>query len=172
MKFGILGPRSFFNVYHEDFHWNVFDLFIVGLGVFDFGMTALGGASSGGFATIFRMIRLLRILRIFRIIKFLKQLYLLAFGLVEATKAVFWVAILMCFVLYVCAIVLVKTIGRPPENDPHREFLDYHFGSIIESMLTLFVLMSSPNLPAYQDEAGLLESKPIFALFLIGFITF
>ena len=40
-------------------------------------------------------------MRIFRIIKFLKQLYLLAFGLVEATKAIFWVSVLMSFILYV-----------------------------------------------------------------------
>lgn len=172
LKLSILGPFHMFRFSHPDFHWNAFDMFIVGLGLFDYIMTTFLGSSSGGFATIFRIIRLLRILRIFRIIKFLKQLYLLAFGLVEATKAVFWVAILMAFVLYVCSIVLVKTIGRPPDSDPHAEFMNYHFGTIIESMLTLFVLMSSPNLPAYQDEEGLLAEKPFFGLFLVGFITF
>lgn len=172
LKFLFVGPMSMFSFYNPDFTWNSFDFFIVGLGIFDFVMSTLCGSKGGGFATIFRMIRLLRILRIFRIIKFLKQLYLLAFGLVEATKAVFWVAILMCFVLYVCSIVLVKTIGRPPETDAHFVFLDRHYGSILESMLTLFILMSSPNLPVYQDEIGLLEEKPIFTLFLCGFITF
>merc|ERR1711881_381572 len=39
-------------------------------------------------------------------------------------------------------------------------------------MITLFVLMSSPNLPIYQDEIGLLESRPFFTVFLIMFITF
>jgi len=111
-------------------------------------------------------------MRIFRIIKFLKQLYLLAFGLVEATKAIFWVSVLMSFILYVTSIVLVKTIGRPPQSDPHYEFMNYKFGSIIESMLSLFVLMSSPNLPVYQDEVGLLAEKPLFCIFLILFITF
>jgi len=172
MKICILGPFVLYSVYHPDFHWSVFDLFIVGLGLFDFAMTTLGGASLGGFATLFRIIRLLRIMRIFRIIKFLKQLYLLAFGLVEATKAIFWVSVLMSFILYVTSIVLVKTIGRPPESDPHYEFMNYKFGSIIESMLSLFVLMSSPNLPVYQDEVGLLAEKPVFCIFLILFITF
>jgi len=32
--------------------------------------------------------------------------------------------------------------------------------------------MSSPNLPIYQDETGLLESKPLLTIFLIIFITF
>merc|ERR1740130_1251066 len=39
-------------------------------------------------------------------------------------------------------------------------------------MITLFTLMSSPNLPIYQDEIGLLEGRPSFTLFLIAFITF
>merc|ERR1719498_687008 len=78
----------------------------------------------------------------------------------------------MAFVLYVTSIVLVKTIGRPPQTDDHYDFLSYHFGSIIDSMITLFVLMSSPNLPVYQDEEGLLQEKPLLGVFLIGFITF
>lgn len=172
LKLCVLGPRTFFSTYHADFQWNVFDMFIVGLGLFDFFMTHLGGGSSGGFATLFRIIRLLRILRMFRIIKFLKQLYMLAFGLVEACKALFWVAILMAFVLYICSIVLVKTVGRPPVSDHHHDFLDLHFGNIIDSMLTLFVLMSSPNLPIYLEQPGLVAHKPFLVVFLIAFITF
>merc|ERR1719247_2453622 len=106
--------------HHPDMPWNLFDTFIVSLGIFDFSVAKFAhGQGTGGFATIFRMIRLLRILRIFRVLKFLKQLYVLAFGLVEAAKAVFWVTVLMVFVLYVCSIVLVKTVGRPSEDDPY-----------------------------------------------------
>merc|ERR1719482_366756 len=74
--------------------------------------------------------------------------------------------------LYVCGIVLVRTIGRPPSTDPHYDFLSERFGTIVDSMITLFVLMSSPNLPIYQDEVGLLESRPVMTIFLIMFITF
>jgi len=168
LKMCIVGPWTLLYM-HQDRAWTLFDMVIISLGIFDFTMSAMGGSGTGGFSTVFRIVRLLRILRI---IKFLKQLYLLAFGLVEATKAVMWVAVLMCFVLYVCSIVLVRTVGRLPETDEHYEFLQYRFGGIPETMLTLFVLMSSPNLPIYQDEQGLLESKPIFCLFLVGFITF
>merc|ERR1719265_133771 len=152
MKLVVLGPQKYFSLYNPDLHWNGFDFFIVGLGLFDYVASCIGEASSGGFSTIFRMIRLLRILRIFRIIKFLKQLYMLAFGLVEAMKAIFWVAILMSFVLYVCSIVLVKAIGRLPTEDPHAEFLSLNYGTIIDSMLTLFTLMSSPDLSLYIEQ--------------------
>jgi len=172
MRMCIIGPISFF-FRHEDVPWNFFDFFIVSLGVFDYVMALLGHAKgAGSFATIFRMIRLLRILRIFRVLKFLKQLYVLAFGLVEAVKAVFWVTILMVFMLYVCSIVLVKTVGRPSEDDPYYDFMAYRFGHILDSMLTLFILMSSPNLPTYEDQEGLLQSHPVLTIFLCGFIIF
>lgn len=171
LKMSVEG-RRFFNWEHDDFFWNMFDSLIVGLGVFDVVSTFIGSGGSGGFATVFRMVRLLRILRIFRLLKFLKRLFLLAMGLIEACKAVFWVTILMAFVLYMCAIVLVKTVGRLPSSDHHYMFLNDRFGSVVESMLTLFVLMSSPNMLTYQDETGLLEEKPLLTVFLIGFITF
>jgi len=164
---------AFCNPRQDEFVWNVFDAGIVGLGLFDLVARYLyKGKGTGGFSTIFRTFRLLRILRIFRLLRFLKRLYLLAMGLIEAAKAIFWVTILMCFVLYVCALVLVKTVGQPHSSDPHFPFLQYHFGSIAESMFTLFVLMSSPNLPIYQEEVGLLESRPLLTIFLIIFVTF
>jgi len=172
IKMCSIGPCALFYS-HEDASWNFFDLFIVSLGLFDFSMEALSGKKGGGsFATIFRMIRLLRILRIFRVLKFLKQLYVLAFGLVEAGKAIFWVTILMMFVLYVCSIVLVKLVGRPASDDPHKEFLEYRFGHILQSMLTLFILMSSPNLYTYEEEPGLLQANAGLGVFLCLFIIF
>jgi len=99
-------------------------------------------------------------------------LYLLAFGLAEAAQAVFWVTILMTFVLYVCAIILVRTVGNPSETDPHHTFLRSRFGAIPRAMLTLFELMASPNLPEYQAQPGLLFGRPLMAFFLVGFVIF
>lgn len=165
---------QFCNPGHPDFLWNIFDLTVIGVGVGDAVMEYLGRVNSTvGFATLFRMFRLLRILRLFRLLRYLTRLYALAMGLVEACQAIFWVTILMCFALYVCGIVLVKTVGQSvTSTDPHYDFLHERFGSVLKSMLTLFVLISSPNLPYYQDEDGLLEGRPIFTAFLIFFITF
>lgn len=171
LKFCVDG-FSFCSPEHPDFSWNMFDSVIVGLGVFDLVSAFIGTGGSGGFSTVFRLVRLLRILRIFRLLKFLKKLFLLCMGLVEACKAIFWVTIIMSFVLYMTAIVLVKTLGRVPFSDPNAEFLHNNFGNIIGSMLTLFKLMSSPNLDIWQSETGLFQAKPFLCVFLIIFITF
>jgi len=154
--------------------WNLFDLGIVSIGLFDFVSQIVSNPTSGSnFATILRMVRLLRILRIFKIIRFLKQLYLLAYGFVEAAIAVFWVTILMGFVLYVCAIVLTRNYAGLPVSDPHHLFFANKFGSIPQSMLTLFELMSQPDLSAYHDShQSVLASHCELVPFLVAFIIF
>jgi len=179
-----VGVKDFFAT-GEDQLWNVFDFLIVGLGLFDFvvgKITAIGGdhhadadsskSSSGGVSTLFRMVRLLRILRIFKIVRFLKQLYLLAFGFVEAAQAIFWVTVLMFFVLYICSIIMVRTYGRLPStgSDDYSKILGVQFRCISTSMLSLFELMSNPgNLALYHD---LMDDFPMLTLFLIAFVIF
>lgn len=172
MKMIILGARRFFDRENEEWFWNVFDFFIVSLGLIDFLVSIFEGngtKSGGGYATVFRMIRLMRILRIFRIVKFLKQLYMLAFGFALAAVAVFWVTFLMMFVLYVCSIILVRTIGDPSPDDPHHDFLHRKFGRLVTAMLTLFEIMSSPMLSDYEE---IMLGRPGFCIFLVGFIIF
>lgn len=163
-------PCAYFDWQGADFSWNVFDFAIVSLGFTDITLSFLfGSGSGGGIATVFRIVRLLRILRIFRIVKFLKQLYMLAFGFALAAIAVFWVTFLMVFVLYVCSIILVKTVGHAPPEDPQAEFLHGKFGTILRSMLTLFELMSSPTLEEYE---AIMWERPCMAAFIIVFIIF
>lgn len=169
-----LGVREFFDPSSADIAWNVFDLFIVGLGILDLGLSLLPGTSdnnNGGAhaATAFRVVRLLRILRIFRIVRFLKQLYMLAFGLALAAEAIMWVTILMLFILYVCSIILVRSVGQLSDDTPHSEFLTACFGNILVSMLTLFELMVNPYLDPYHV---VFWEHPILTVFILGFVIF
>jgi len=170
MKLIILGPGIYFNVESGDFVWNVFDVIIVSLGLFDTLVSMMGMSSSQkSFATIFRMIRLLRILRIFKLIRFLRQLYMLAVGFGLAAVAVFWVTFLMTFALYICSIILVRTLGHIDTSHEHSEFLHSKFGSIPQSMITLFNIMLAPSLDPYLE---IIFEFPMFMVFLLGFTVF
>jgi len=159
--------------YHDnpDIVWNLFDFFIVSLGVMDYIFTAFADkdAASNGFATLFRVVRLLRILRIFRIVRFLKQLYMLAYGFAEAATAVCWVTMLMTVVLYICSIIMVREYGQPADSDPHHDFFISHFGSIPLTMLTLFELMSAPDIVEFH---GAIAEYPCIIVFLVAFVIF
>jgi len=170
LKLVIQGPEEVFSCENSDIIWNIFDFIVVSIGIIDVAMDIiLQGESGGDYATIFRMIRLMRILRIFRMIRYLKQLYMLAFGFALAAIAVFWVTFLMIFVLYVCAIILVRTVGHVTPEDAHYDFLHLKFGNIAHAMLTLFEIMSSPNLQDYEE---IMVERPFFCVFVVGFIIF
>jgi len=170
-----IGPVKFLSPMDPDFTWNVFDLGIVSLGLFDIFSSMVLNTGGNSFATVFRMLRLLRILRVFKILRFLKQLYMLAYGFVEAAQAIAWVTLLMGGLLYICAVVLVRTVGRPSADkassgdqlSEEHEFWASRFGTIVASMRTLFELMSQPDLTPYHDR---LQNNIALTIFLVMFV--
>jgi len=170
LRLTVFGICSIFDMADSDFYWNVFDFAIVAMGIVDFLCTTFANLEAGSGATAFRLIRLLRILRIFKIVRFLKQLYLLAYGFVEAGKAVFWVTVLMLFALYICSVVLVRTFGgRQHESEAVQRLADTDFHSIPAAMLTLFQMMSEPDLTHFRP---MFDEFPWFCPFLVIFTIF
>jgi len=176
LRMYILTPQKYFSMANNpDITWNVFDFVIVCSGLLNClcDVFEVAGSTWGKNATLFRMVRLLRILRVLRIIRivrFLKQLYLLAFGFLEGTMAVFWVTLLASFVLYICSVILVRTYGRGAtqgEMSHGDEFLAEHFGNIPTTMFALFVLISAPDLGPYR---AVMFDNPPLVVFLVTFI--
>eukprot|EP00401_Gymnodinium_catenatum_P064371 CAMPEP_0117473490 /NCGR_PEP_ID=MMETSP0784-20121206/8798_1 /TAXON_ID=39447 /ORGANISM="" /LENGTH=671 /DNA_ID=CAMNT_0005267691 /DNA_START=128 /DNA_END=2143 /DNA_ORIENTATION=+ len=170
--------KCFFDINSSDFFWNMFDIFLVTAGTIDFvlgefykgsavGKLAHSGHSTG-VATVFRVFRILRVLRVIRLVRFLKQLYILSYGFLLAAEAVLWVSVIMAAFLYVCSIVLVRSLADLTEHDDSG-FWQYHYGSIADSMFTLFQLMVEPDLQSYRSK---LFDRPVFTGFLVMFIVF
>lgn len=175
LRVSILGHAAFFD--HDDnpdFPWNVFDVAIVAGGLAGLGFTTVTGGDTDDDmnVTIFRsarLVRIMRVLRLIRIIKFCKQLYLLAYGFLEAAAAVFWVFLLSAFVLYICSVVLVRSYGRFAEADGDIElFLRGNFLHIPMSMLTLFELVCAPNVLLWHDA---MFKDILLTCFLVVFIV-
>lgn len=160
---------------NADFGWNLFDFLVVGISVMYWLAQHIidepSMARSASHMVIFRMVRLLRVLRVLRIIRivrFLKQLYLLAYGFIEGSVAVFWVALLVSLVLYMCALVLVRTYGHvESDTEDERQVFGEHFSNIPESMFTLFELIVAPNLAAYRK---VMFENPLVCVFFVVFV--
>jgi len=123
----------------------------------------------GGISTLFRIIRLLRILRIFRIVRFLKQLYMLVFGFGVAAVATGWVTVLGAILIYVCAIVAVRMVEQIDEDDANYNMLHVRFGSVGQSMLSLFELVVNPDIRSYHEIFG---THVWLTTFIFTFIIF
>jgi len=173
------GCGNFFKLRENpELTWNVLDFGIVAAGIFNVFLSLLvddniisHGVTDKNDSTLFRIVRvvrLLRVLRIIRIVRFLKQLYLLAYGFVEGTMAVFWVTLLASFVLYVCSIILVRAYGHADtEIDEDAELFHHKFGTIPRTMFALFELVSAPDLNPYR---ATLFRNPGLVVFLVAFI--
>eukprot|EP00747_Dinoflagellata_sp_TGD_P017384 gnl/TRDRNA2_/TRDRNA2_125792_c0_seq1.p1 gnl/TRDRNA2_/TRDRNA2_125792_c0~~gnl/TRDRNA2_/TRDRNA2_125792_c0_seq1.p1 ORF type:complete len:593 (-),score=120.24 gnl/TRDRNA2_/TRDRNA2_125792_c0_seq1:22-1800(-) len=179
LRIKVQGIDTFFDWENQELAWNVFDFFIVCFGILSSTLTYLfGSAGLGKDATLFRvarLLRILRVLRIIRIVRFLKQLYLLAYGFMEGTMAVFWVSLLASFMLYICAVVLVRTYGHgtspghiPETWERDHEFFEDRFGTIPRTMFALFELIAAPELAPYKE---VMFEYPALVFFLVTFIV-
>jgi len=165
-----LGCSLYFSCGNPDFPWNMLDLLIILVGIADASLALAqfyGYFRSMKYLLLMWLLRQLRILRIFRIIRFLKRLSVLAFGVVLAAVALFWVTIIMTFVLFVSSIILVRVFGSPSEEDENGEFLRSHFSTIRNSMGTLFNLMVAPQLEPYQ---GMMSNGHVLGVIISIFV--
>lgn len=160
--------------------WNMFDAFLVCLGALSTVFSILDHEEHSQVrallhtkdATLLRMLRLVRVLRLLRVVRvfrFMKQLYLLAYGFLEGTMAVFWVTILAGAGIYLFSIILVRTYGSMDENVAHYDFFYSHFGSVGRSMFTLFQILASPSIGSYRE---VIFHYPPLVAFLVVFVIF
>ena len=168
-------PVNYFWDAGSDLRWNLFDFFLVAVGVVDAASSLMAGPGKkpkSSAAMAFRLIRLFRIVRIFRIVKYLEQLYVLANGVFVSLLSLFWVTILMFFGLYVCAVVLVRCVGAMDfESKPELAFLKVGFPNVFKGMFTLFELMVNPSLDDYFVVFAD-PSQCMLTLFVLGYVIF
>ena len=142
---------------------NLLDTIIVCVNVTETWVLPFTGSecSSGGSLRMLialRILRVLRVVRFFKLVKSFEQLWLIVSGVWEALKTVFWVLVLFGLVIYMGAVFTTTQVGRSP-----------YFGTILESMLTLWQLASLDNWAEGIVRPAVAES-PVLILFFLPFI--
>lgn len=165
------GPAIFFDFHSLEFFWNMFDSAIVVSGLVEYAVSLFSTRSlgNGQIITFFRLLRISRLLRMFRLIRFLKEFNLLTFGFTAALAAIRYVAILMVVAIYLYAVLIVRIVFHWSHDSEHFEFLTSKFGTMARAMLSLFSLMSEPDLSSYRET---MSSSTFMSLFLISFVVF
>lgn len=169
-----LGCKFFTKTKKWENAWNIFDFIIVVLGVFDalskvmFPDVHSKNAKVSKFVTVLRVIRILRLLRLLRLFKTFPELYILAVGLVESLKVVFWISILFFILIFVSAIFCTTMIGHESKIYDNPEQIEYYWGNVINSMKTLFQFVTLDNWAAI---ARMVTAKePNMQIFFIFYI--
>jgi len=119
------------HVYYFYDRWNVFDFFLILLGyialIIELSRDASRTTSENALEipvrsgvdqkafdmlTMLRVMRLLRLARVVRVFRFFQPLYLLAMGIIDALRSMFWVGILMIIMVAVFAIFVTRLLGN------------------------------------------------------------
>jgi len=125
--------------------WICFDTFVLLIAYLDVCiitpfLTDAGQAKQ--VALVLRITRLLKLIRIIRLLRFFKELWLLVASFMSACKTLVWTFILLMLVLYIFAMIFVKTM-----KDSSNEDVEIWFGSMGGSMFTLFQIMTLEGWP-------------------------
>lgn len=158
MRFCVSGV-SFF--YEPGWKWNVFDLLVVAMQVFDEALGAMTHIEKAkqlkSFAgrqlstmRILRLFRLIRLLRLTRMLYLLGGLRMLVVSITDSLRSLAWTLFLLFGLTFVFAVFLTQLVtdhkvrGTEEEREEMEELL-YFFGSLDRSMLCLYETISEGN---------------------------
>mmetsp|Transcript_28807 Transcript_28807/g.72991 ORF Transcript_28807/g.72991 Transcript_28807/m.72991 type:complete len:612 (+) Transcript_28807:137-1972(+) len=128
----------------RDWHWNLFDLFVVGMQLFNEVLAIFDIAvfSNLSFARVLKLLKMVRVIRIARIARVVRELRTLVSSIASSMKALIWTGMLLLLMIYMVGIFLTEVVAdhrfhgtKTPYGD---EVLEYYYGNLLLCMLSLF----------------------------------
>jgi len=165
---------------NSNWRWNIFDFFLVVVGLIDMASAfLLQFELLAGDAIVLRCLRVLklvRILRVLRILKVFNDLRLMLTSAMGSCISLAWSFVLLFFVCYLFALIFRRTLNtfvQGTELDPDTEDeINEHFGSVRKTVLSLYKAISGGadwgDYYAIIAQAG--ATAAILFLFFTGFI--
>ncbi|CAJ1454346.1 unnamed protein product [Effrenium voratum] len=144
----------------EDWAWNALDVFIVLSSLWDVivdiveavmqsqNVDSIAGMSGLKSFRIIRLTRLLRTAQFVRIFRFVMALRTLVTSIIHTSKALVWALVLLLLIEYVFAVLFTQVVndiiaeGEVVLSPAESELALNYFGSLTDSMLTLFLCIS------------------------------
>lgn len=153
--------------------WNLLDFIIVSMSILDAAFLPLLGMAGANlrFLQMIRFFRLARLIRLIRLFKIFKELWLVASGLIESLKTLFWVCFLVFLLCYIGGTYVSFSIGKDDEmyNDYYRKTgwdHEIYFKGVLRSAFTIFQVITLDN---WSDEIvrHVISVQPPMLLFFV-----
>lgn len=167
--------------FHEG--WNCFDMFIVMISVVGTWVMPTVAGKNEQMSDLIAMPRMLRLLRMLRMMRVIPQFRVLFDGILTSFHAMFWVALLSLFVLYMFGVATVNILGRESSgfsnfnDDPSALIADtenqalgwnnyQYFGTVARAIMTLLNLVVLCELDTIVRPVW--EVQPLIAMILMA----
>lgn len=176
------GPSGFI-CHSRHRSWNIFDSFVVGMDLVEFGIESVSGFNEESETNVaaVRMLRVLRIaraLRIVRLARVFKELRLMVLSIFKSGMSLLWSMVLLGIIIYIFGIYLMQDVTDHMSNLPADEegtaqtlLLRKRFGSLTETIYTLFMAVSG-GLSWVDISDPLIDIDPLNGVVLCFFIFF
>lgn len=172
----ILSQRKDFLLGEEKL-WNVFDLAIVLVSIFELVMTLMGGTAINlSFLRVLRFLKISRVLRMFSALRLMKEIRIMVDALSGSFLIFIFCSIMLAMFFSIFAIFFVQGATTYLENSPDvdQKVLGYikdDFGTVSTTMLSLFMSVTGGNDWAQYHEtiAAVGTTYNFLFLFFIGF---
>jgi hypothetical protein len=119
----------------QDLIWNLFDLFIVLVGIWDLALTAFvvsNTTKSFLFMRALRLLKLAKIFRTFRLMRAFRELAIMLVGFAKSLTQLFWCFIMLLFLFYLVSQILLQGIASYLEEaDESVEQLDELLATLV-----------------------------------------
>lgn len=183
------GGRHFFC--SKEWPWAVLDAFIVASSLWEVlidilyavyeaagDLESLDGLTGFKAFRIIRITRILKTARLMRIFRFVLALRTLITSITHTLKSLIWALILLALIMYIFALMFVQAVQgylADPESAPMSESDEYransYFGSLIETMLSLFMSISD-GVSWENVISPLLHISPVWGILYTFYVSF
>jgi len=164
-----------------DWRWNLFDLTLVLMAIYDFLAEQTNFMIQGENMTwlrVLRLVKMLKILRVVRVMRFFKELRMMLISIVGSLSALFWSIIalfLVTFTFGLCFLQALTTnvMESSSINEETLDLINRYWNSVPSATLTLY--MSVTGGADWQDLAlplGQLGSGIIYHYLFLFYIAF
>lgn len=172
-------PRFFIS---KNWAWNLFDLGMMLLVVFELALEkfSTGSAVMGRFLRTLRVLRIVRTMRIMRLLRYIREFRKMIFAIAATLPTLMWSMLLLVIFMYMFSICFTQAVadfireddekGRVADADA-RKALAHHWGSIFESMHSLYMSISGGISWGLLSEPLLRIHWSMVALFLLYVTT-
>lgn len=144
----------------EDWAWSFLDIFVVITSLWEVVTDILLAVQEDGMGDVnsmtglraFRIVRITRIVkvvRLMRVFRFVQAFRTLIASIADTLKSLFWALMLLVVIVYVFAVLFTQAVNdyltddtHPPLPDMEHEAAQMYFGTLLDTMLYLFMAIS------------------------------
>jgi len=153
----------------KDLSWNAFDVVLVLTGY----TAHLIPTGNFAFARLMRLARAIRMVHMMRTNRAFKGLRRMVKSVMNCSLSMLWLLLLLCTITYMFAVCfmqgLANTLATKPVTAPKTTDLAALYGSIYESMLTLFMAISG-GMDWKDALSPITNTSPAFGLVFLFYI--